>query len=200
MLNLVVSIKTSYCVAMKKFHIIKLLLCLALIWFWACERTSQEVGGVSRKQDSKVVAQVTTIPEPAYVQAVAPGGAGSGPDGEALFVQNCAACHQASGAGIPGAFPPLAKSPYVTSDNTERMASIMIYGLSGPIKVLGNDYSGVMAPLGHLKDQELAAIATYVRSAWGNSAEPVAAEVFTNARTKWGSRSMFTIQELGEES
>lgn len=120
-------------------------------------------------------------------------------NGEALYQKNCGACHQVGGTGVPGAFPPLDGSPYVIGDNVERMAAIMVYGLMGPIEVLGTTYNSAMAPLGSLKDDELAAIATYVRSAWSNSAAPVDASVFASVRQKWGTRAMFSIQELGEE-
>jgi mono/diheme cytochrome c family protein len=76
----------------------------------------------------------------------------------------------------------------------------MLYGLMGPIHVNGNLYNNVMAPLGGtLKDDELAAIATYIRGAWSNKAAPVGPEVFAAQRTKWGARGMFQIAELGEE-
>ena len=76
----------------------------------------------------------------------------------------------------------------------------MVYGLQGPIKVLGKEYNSVMAPLGAtLDDEALSDIATYVRSSWSNKASKVSADVITNARKKYGSRSMFNIDELGRE-
>ena len=110
---------------------------------------------------------------------------------------NCAACHQVTGQGVPGAFPPLAPSEYVTGDNVERLAAIMIYGLMGPIEVNGVTYNSVMAPLGAtLGDEELAAIGTYIRSNWGNSSSPVGADVFAGTRTKYGARGPFQITEF----
>lgn len=120
-------------------------------------------------------------------------------DGKALYAANCAACHQATGGGVPGAFPPLAGSAYVTGPNVERLASIMLYGLMGEIRVNGATYNGVMLPLGQLKNEELAAIASYVRTSWGNSASPIEPAVFQKMREKWGTRSQFKIEELGVE-
>jgi len=65
---------------------------------------------------------------------------------------------------------------------------------------LGTTYASAMAGLGaQFNDEELAAIATYIRSSWSNSAGPVGAEVLAEMRKKWGTRGPFNIQELGEE-
>ncbi len=87
--------------------------------------------------------------------------------GETLFQTHCAACHQATGQGLAGAFPPLAESDYLLED-PERAARAVIKGLSGPITVNGTDYNSVMPALAYLKDQEVADIVTYTLNAWGN--------------------------------
>ena len=81
---------------------------------------------------------------------------------------------------MQGNFPPLNKSRFVVGDNVQRMASIMLYGLSGPLVVRGETYGTVpMVGLGgSLSDDELAAIGTYVRSAWDNEAGPLEPELF----------------------
>ncbi len=172
----------------------------------ACERERRPVGGAASAPLGAPVyastASVTAIQNVSHVLEIAPRSADEPAviDPAALYTQNCSACHQATGQGIAAVFPPLDKSPYVIGDNVERMASIMIYGLVGPMKVLGNQYSSAMVGLGAtLNDEQLAAIATYIRSNWSNEASPVAAEVFAAAREKWGTRGPFNIQELGEE-
>ena len=87
----------------------------------------------------------------------------------------------------------------ITGDNLERLSAIMIYGLVGPIKVNGVTYNSAMAPLGNLRDEELAGIATYIRANWSNQAGEVGPEVFAATRTKYGTRGQFKISELGEE-
>lgn len=75
---------------------------------------------------------------------------------------------------MPGAFPPLDGSPYVTSTNVERMAAIMLYGLKGEIKVLDVNYNSIMLPQKQYKDEELAAIAQLQSdSSWSNKASGV---------------------------
>jgi mono/diheme cytochrome c family protein len=101
--------------------------------------------------------------------------------------------------GVPNAFPPLVGSAYVVGDNLERLASIMLYGLIGPITVNGAEYNSVMTPFNHLSDDELAAIATHIRSSWGNSASAVEPQVFADQRARWGQRGQFRIEELGAE-
>ena len=181
-----------------------LILALAALLLISCEREKTPIGGEGAAPGSQpkydLAANTSSTPALSNIAEVGPDAPEAPLDGSALYSANCSACHQISGKGVPAAFPPLDGSPYVTGDNVERMASIMIYGLQGPIKVLGQEYNSVMAPLGRLSDKELAAIATYTRSAWSNKAGAVEAKVFEDARAKHGTRAMFTISELGEES
>jgi nitrite reductase (NO-forming) len=87
--------------------------------------------------------------------------------GRRVFTQNCAACHQADGRGIPGAFPPLARSDYLNAD-PRRAIAVVLRGLGGPITVNGAVYNSVMPAL-HVSDDDVANVLTYVFSQWGNS-------------------------------
>jgi mono/diheme cytochrome c family protein len=100
-------------------------------------------------------------------------------DGKAIYNAKCSACHQAMGQGLPGVFPPLDGSQWVTTDKHNLPIQIIAKGLTGKISVAGGDYNGVMPAFGQsLSNQELAALVTYVRSAWSNkSAEVTVADV-----------------------
>lgn len=94
-------------------------------------------------------------------------------DGKAIFAAKCSACHQVTGAG-GGPYPPLAKNPDVVAADTSNLIATILNGRSGPITVLGKSYSGTMPTWrGQLSNGEIAAVATYVRSAWGNSAAAI---------------------------
>ena len=94
--------------------------------------------------------------------------------GQQVYSANCASCHGAAGAGIPGTFPPLAGNADVTGD-PKAIIHTVAYGLSGSIKVGGTSYNGMMpAWKGNLKDDEIAAVITFIRNSWGNKANPVA--------------------------
>lgn len=174
----------------------------------ACDRTDLEYANVKKDRvtgapEYSASASETSTGQVTYVAAVLPQGEVA-LDGQALFATNCAACHQMTGGGIPGAFPPLNKSPYVLSEKTDRMASIIIYGLQGPVHVLGQEYNNVMAPLGgSLKDDQIAAIMNYIRTAWDNKGQAKGEEVkpalIAEMRKKHGARASFNIKELGEE-
>jgi glucose/arabinose dehydrogenase/mono/diheme cytochrome c family protein len=88
----------------------------------------------------------------------------------------CGTCHQHDGNGlVASGFPPLAKTKWVT-ENEERLIKLTLKGLYGPIEVLGKKYPGQvpMTPFeGLLKDDEIAAVLTYVRNSFGNKATPV---------------------------
>jgi len=96
--------------------------------------------------------------------------------GKKVFLANCATCHQATGLGVPGQYPPLAGSEFTTG-GSRRPAMIVLKGLQGPVKVKGQQYgSAVMQPWESLGDQKVADVVTYERSEWGNSASPVTKE------------------------
>lgn len=94
--------------------------------------------------------------------------------GGRLYKTYCVGCHQAEGQGIQGTFPPLAKSDYLMTDKSRAIAAVL-NGLTGPVEVNGQRYNGVMPPMGHLKDDEIADILSYVRQSWGNEGEAVSA-------------------------
>ncbi|MDQ2663531.1 MAG: cytochrome c [Candidatus Eremiobacteraeota bacterium] len=94
-------------------------------------------------------------------------------NGAQIYANNCSSCHQATGKGVPGNFPPLAGNAVVTGD-VAKVASILKYGLNGKIDVGGKTYNGMMpAWSGQLSNDQIAAVLTYVRSSWGNHAGPV---------------------------
>ena len=106
---------------------------------------------------------------------------GQGADGQQVFSANCVACHQASGKGLPGLFPPLDGSEWVNGD--ERiLANILLHGITGEISVLGQTYKGAMPAFGQLGDAQLAAVLSHVRSAWSNKSAPLKAELIEKER------------------
>ena len=87
--------------------------------------------------------------------------------GKKIYNQVCVACHQATGLGIPGAFPPLAKSDYLNKD-VNRAIKGVVKGLKGPIVVNGKKFNGEM-PIQAVSDQQAADVLTYVYASWGNN-------------------------------
>jgi len=97
----------------------------------------------------------------------------SGLDGKTLYTQNCEACHQANGQGLPGAFPPLAGSATVNGDDIDLYVAIIMRGIDRL-----PDYA-VMPNIGtinKLTPEQVAAIINHERSSWGNHAAPVSVE------------------------
>lgn len=94
-------------------------------------------------------------------------------DGKALYTANCQTCHQASGEGLQGAFPPLKGSPVVTGENLEMYVDIIMHGYDARAEY------GVMPAVGtnmNFTEHEVAAIINYERSSWGNQGKKVSAE------------------------
>ncbi len=102
--------------------------------------------------------------------------------GERAYNRNCMACHQTNGQGIPGIFPPLAKSDYLMA-NKQRSISTVLKGLQGEIVVNGKTYTGIM-PAQLLPDDEVANVLTYVLNSWGNPGGEVMIDEVKSARAE----------------
>ena len=124
--------------------------------------------------------------------------------GKKLFNDGaCNTCHQATGVGQPGVIPPLVESEWVNGSE-ERVARIVLYGLKDPIKVKGANYNSVMPAFGkgvpasmkNWRDDQIAAVLTYIRQEWGNKAGPITAEKVAEIHNKEGARGQMTATEL----
>tara|TARA_B100001123_G_scaffold226279_1_gene254636 strand:+ start:270 stop:935 length:666 start_codon:yes stop_codon:yes gene_type:complete len=94
---------------------------------------------------------------------------------EILFKNSCGACHQANGAGIPGSFPPLDGSDWL--DNGQRVISLTLVGMSGPVEVMGQQYNSLMPKIAetyNLKDEDIVSVVNYVRRSWSNASKEYA--------------------------
>jgi mono/diheme cytochrome c family protein len=115
----------------------------------------------------------------------------------------CATCHQANGLGVAGIYPPLAGSEWVNGSE-ERVIRIVLYGLKGAVKVKGTEYSAAAMPvIGKVpgspynwSDEKVAAVLTYVRQSFGNSAPAITAEQVAAVHAKEGDHKEWTQDEL----
>lgn len=102
--------------------------------------------------------------------------------GKSVYAKTCVACHQLNGQGIPGAFPPLAKSDYLNADVTRSIRQVL-HGSNGPITVNGKKYTTPM-PAQALNDQQIADVLTYVYASWGNNKSKVTPAMVKTQRAK----------------
>ena len=126
------------------------------------------------------------------------------PKGATIFHSLCQTCHGTDGNGVTALAPPLNGSDWVQGDKT-RLIPIVLYGLTGPIKVAGHLYqapevSGDMPGIGTNKDftdDDIAQILSYVRNSWNNKAEKISAADISQIRDKYKDRQKtFTMDEL----
>lgn len=110
----------------------------------------------------------------------------AGPDGAALFETHCAACHNAGGTGTPGLAPPLDRPDFwqaLGDDAPEFVSGVITKGLNMQISVRGQQYAGMMMPpVAGASDEELAAIASWILDALGETGQRVSAEDIAAAR------------------
>jgi mono/diheme cytochrome c family protein len=148
--------------------------------------------------DAQVYAPYTGLGE---VQRFQPPEEESGPfeAGRMVYARTCVACHQASGLGTPGQFPPLAGSEWVNEPEPGRMIRLVLGGLQGPITVKGQSFNNAMVPWNTLSDDDIAAVITFVRQnkEWGNTAPAVTPQQIKSVRDKLKGRTLpFTPDEL----
>lgn len=101
------------------------------------------------------------------------GASQAGVDGQTLYSANCQSCHQPTGEGIKGAFPPLKGSPVVNGEDLELYVDIIMNGYDARPEY------GVMAAVGtnmSFTENEVAAIINYERTSWGNTGKKVTPE------------------------
>lgn len=104
--------------------------------------------------------------------------------GAALFTAHCAACHQANGEGLPGAFPALKGNKAVNDDDPTKQIQVVLHGLHGA-EVDGKTFTSAMPPFaGQLSDAEIADIIDHERSAWGNHGKLITAKQVAAERAK----------------
>jgi mono/diheme cytochrome c family protein len=120
-------------------------------------------------------------------------------NGQRVFTTYCSVCHQVTGQGLPGQFPPLAGSEWVAAPSPNRIIRLVLDGIQGPIVVKGQNFNGAMPPWRELlTDTDIAAVLTYVRGNknWGNSAAPVTPEQVKAIRDKVAARTAWSPDEL----
>jgi len=159
---------------------------LVALLFWGdmyVMRNGGDVGGEAGAFPAKVF-------DPYKTYAAIPKAGGGAALGGKMYAQNYSICHQPGGTGIPGQFPPLAGSDWVLEEGPNRIIKLILNGIQGPITVSGQQFNNSMVPWRDtMTDEQIAAVATYVRSTWGNKAPPVKPEDVKAQREATAGRS-----------
>ena len=121
--------------------------------------------------------------------------------GQTVYMTVCFACHQPTGMGLPGMFPPLVGSDWVGTPKPNRLIRMVLHGLSGPITLNGKPFTTpapLMPPQGAaLSDQQIADVLTFVRNSFGHRASAVSAEEVKTIRESEKARTaMWTEAEI----
>ena len=124
--------------------------------------------------------------------------------GRQKYINICASCHGTNGEGMKRFAPPLKKSEWVTGDD-QKLAMLLLHGMQGAVEVNGKMYDTPdilpeMPSFSTLQNQDIAAIATYIRNAWGNSGDEVTSSTVGSVRfrtqgkvTPWTSKELDTL-------
>ncbi len=123
--------------------------------------------------------------------------------GETHYQRICLPCHQIHGKGQAFLAPPIVGTKWVMGSK-QRLIALTMDGAQGPIEVLGKIYKAPdIQPLmpglrmnPELNDEQLAAILTYVRNAWGNAATPVSVVEVKKYRADTKVRAPYSPEEL----
>jgi mono/diheme cytochrome c family protein len=125
--------------------------------------------------------------------------------GKGAFTSVCVTCHQPTGLGMPGIYPPLDGSEWVNG-SPERVIRIVLYGLKGNIHVAGKEFNAAAMPVFgkvtgsayNWSDDKIAAVLTYVRQAWGNKSGPITAAQVTAIHDSVGNRAEMSEADLND--
>ncbi|HEU4709406.1 MAG TPA: cytochrome c [Methylophilaceae bacterium] len=172
-------------------------------WFYVLSIVALVVAGFYLGQHMGVfgtTAHIGYLPPgvPRGAEVAAAKTAGPSISGATVYNGKCSSCHQPNGQGVPGAFPPLAGSPFVVEDPAIPVR-IVLRGLHGQIEVEGATYNGVMPAWADLlTDAEIAAVVSHIRGKLGdNKAEPVKEDFVARIRQETASRTTpWTAEEL----
>jgi mono/diheme cytochrome c family protein len=103
--------------------------------------------------------------------------------GQTVYARNCAVCHATDGHGMPPAYPPLAGNPSIQMESAVNPIRMVLNG-GFPPGTQGNPMPYGMPPFAQtLSDDEVAAVVTYIRAAWGNRGEAISARQANELRT-----------------
>ncbi len=98
------------------------------------------------------------------------------PLGQKIYDAQCAVCHRVDGRGMPPHFPPLANNPSIEMDSSVNPIRMVLNGGYAPGTARNPTPYGMPPFAQTLSDEEIAAVVTYIRTAWGNHGTPVTAE------------------------
>jgi len=121
--------------------------------------------------------------------------------GQQVYMMVCFACHQPTGLGLPGMFPPLASSDWASATKPDRLIRMVLHGVAGPITLNGKPFTTpapIMPPQGaSLSDDQIASVLTYVRNSFGNKGSTVTADQVKTIREAEKARTaMWSQAEL----
>jgi mono/diheme cytochrome c family protein len=103
--------------------------------------------------------------------------------GQTVYQTHCASCHAADGRGMPPEYPPLASNPSIQMESAVNPVRMVLNG-GFPPGTAGNPMPYGMPPFAQtLSDDEVAAVVTYIRAAWGNRGSPVSSRQANALRT-----------------
>jgi mono/diheme cytochrome c family protein len=108
--------------------------------------------------------------------------------GEAIYRDQCAACHQINGKGVPNLFPSLADSSIVRSDDPTSLLHLVLRGSRSVATDKEPTGPGMPSYAWQLSDEQVAAIATYVRNRWANPARAVSSSDVARMRSQLANR------------
>jgi cytochrome c551 len=100
--------------------------------------------------------------------------------GEQLYAKHCSNCHGSQGLGLANLYPPLSKSDFL--QNFNQTLCVIKNGAKGKMTVNGVEYDQIMPQNKQLYDLDIAQIATYMYTKWGNKNDLIVAEVVKEAK------------------
>jgi mono/diheme cytochrome c family protein len=109
--------------------------------------------------------------------------------GKAIFRDTCSACHGLDGNGVANLFPALAKAPAVRSKDPTSAIRVVLRGARSVATPAEPTAPAMPSYAWQLKDDEVAAVITYIRNSWGKAAPPVSDADVSKEKSKLANRT-----------
>ena len=109
--------------------------------------------------------------------------------GQAIYRDQCSACHALDGSGVPRLFPSLVDSSMVRSSDPATLIRVVLRGARSVATAAEPTAPGMPSFGWQLDDAQVAAVVTYIRNAWGSAATPVSAPDVSRARANLRGRT-----------
>ena len=161
---------------------------------WSCEEAicvgrRRHVAAVAAAEDTQAIATyLKSLPGKDSGDTPLPADSATMSAGNAIYRDQCSACHGIDGKGVPKLFPSVANSSMVRSNDPTTIIRIVLRGARSVATSAEPTAAGMPSYGWQLDDGEVAAVLNYIRNSWGGAAPVIGSKDVSRVRSDTASR------------